>query len=253
MQRNYNHLIIIAVGIQILFIIALAISLPKIFQSSKVDSGDFKAQPSVSIDNLGGIIPDLSSDFVKQTENQLFDLVRQNTEEVDLGATIAYIRDDPVNHIHFDDEKFDFYDFIVDIPELEQSYQLFLTVSEVSSNEYIDPNGSIIPLCLSEAEAKKYPNFDCKDIYGQGTRNLIVMNYAPYINFENFYIVMPEDNANANADNDILVVVRCHDATPAYYDSAIDELKTSIKSFGVSPDLFTYSTSESKYAINQCE
>ena len=229
MQRRSSHLIITAVSIQVLFIIALILTLPRIFQSSEIDPDNRAAQPSVTIKDLGNRFNGFSSSFIKEIENQLFYLIQKNNTSVDLGETIANIRDGSVNHIHFEDEMFDFYNFIVDIPELQQSYQLFLTVSEVENNQFFNPNDTIIPLCLSDAEEKIYPNFECKDIYGQMTRNMLGLNYSEYFDSDKFFVV----RAQSTPEN--LMVMATGDI-----DDALTELKDSIKLLGISPDLFTY-------------
>ena len=229
MQRNSNYLIIAAISIQVLFIIALIIALPRIFQSPRIDPDDRAAQPSVTIRDLGNRYDMFSSSFTREIENQFFYLIQKNNVSINLGDTIAVIRDGSANHIHFEDEKFDFYNFIVDIPELQQSYQLFLTVSEVENNQFFNPNETIIPLCLSDAEEKIYPNFECKDIYGQKTRNMLGLNYSAYFNSDKFFVVRSQstpENLMVMATDDI--------------DVALTELKDSIKLLGISPDLFTY-------------
>lgn len=229
MRKDFSHLIIVAVSIQVLFIIALIIAIPRIFQNPKINPDNRAAQPSVTIKDLSSRYDMFSAGFIKEIENQLFYLIQKNNVSVNLGDTVAIIREGSANHVHFEIEQFDFYNFIVDIPELQQSYQLFLTVSEVENNQFFNPNDTIIPLCLSDAEEKKYPDFECKDIYNQKTRNMLGLNYSEYFDSDKFFVV------RAQSTPEKLMVMATVDI-----DDALSDLKDSIKLLGISPDLFTY-------------
>ena len=241
MQKRPNYLLIIALCVEVLFIVVLAVSLSRVMQSPEVDPDDINAQPSITIDGLGSRFPGLSADFVRKTENQLFEIVQNNNVDVKLGTTVAQIRDDSVNKVQFEKEKYDFYNFIVDIPELEQSYQLFLTYSWVENNQYIDPNGTMIPLCLSDAETKVYPEFECRDLYDQKTRNLIGLNSVAYFHSDKYYVVVGQSTIDK-----LKVIVTYHDESSDNVAVALNELKDSIRKLGISPDLFTYDVEEFK-------
>lgn len=234
-EKKPNYLLIAGFSLQAIFVIALIASLPKIFQGPKISPDNRDAQPSVTIIDLEKNIQTLSPNFAKEVENQLFLIVQDNNIDIDFGTALAYIRENSLNHIHFEDEKFDFYNFIVDIASLSQSYQLFLTVSAVENNQYIDPNGTIIPLCLSDAEPKIYPDFKCKDMYGQETRNSIVFNYLPYFN-NNKYLFIPK----LSNYNYLMVMADRSDDDLEWPNDIISEVKNDIRLLGVSPDLFTY-------------
>ncbi len=238
-EKRPNHLLIAILVFQIIFIIVLVVSLSRVFQSPKIDPDDREAQPSVTIMGLDETFPEFSNDYIKEVENQLFLLVQQNNVGMNFGTSVAEIRQDSINHVSFKDEEFDFYNFIVDIPELSQSYQLFLTVSAVEANKYIDPNAAIVPLCLSDAEVKIYSDFNCEDIYNQKTRNLIGLNYIPYFDSDKYYV-----NPRLSTLDSLVVVVFYRVNGIADADTALDELKNSIRTLGISPELFTYNVNE---------
>ncbi len=237
-EKKPNYLLIAALVFQVIFVVVLIASLSRVFQSSRIDPDDRNAQPSVTIVDLDKRFQGLPADVSRGAENELFLLVQKNNIDVDFGAALAFIREDSANYVSFENEKFDFYNFIVDIPDLSQSYQLFLTVSMVENNKYIDPNSMVVPLCLSNAEEKVYPNFECKDIYDQKTRNAIALKYVAY--FNNGYILVPK---LSNLDN-LKIMANNPDDDSEWPEDVIDEVKNDIRSLGVSPDLFTYDVEE---------
>lgn len=252
MKKQPKYLLIAILSIQVVLIIILAVILSNVMQQTQeneVDPDNIDEQPSVVIENLDEVFPELMQDFITQTNNQLFDLVSTNNVDVKLGATVAEIRDGTANRISFEGQKLTFYNFIVDIPILEQSYQMFLTTSEAEDNEYMPPNSAIIPLCLSDKETKVYGDFECVDIYSQATRHAIVAYYAPFLRPDGYYIIVPENIS----DNNIRLAVECRNSSEAYRNEIIEGAKSAIRDMGVSPDMFEYTIEENEYTERICE
>lgn len=242
-----NPIAAIFVVVQVIFILAIIISAPKLFKDDEISAGDYNEQPKVVIENLGTIFSG-SSERVETIERSLLGIIQNNTNNVNLKSAIATMRD--VKESYFSYENLHHLSFIVDIPDLSQSYQIFYEYSDDENNQYISINDSIIPLCLSEYETKVYPEFECKDLYEQTTRNAIVAKYLPYFNFDYF-------SAYVNPSNIFEIIISpigSDTINDIDSNSYIDMVKEKISSIGISPEIFEYriiSLKEITYIIEE--
>ena len=227
-----NHLLlafIIVQGVIILFATIAIVS--QLQKSDRVDQNDYSNQPSVTIE-------DLDKNFVKFPEDRkgmiaanLLDIMRNNTPEINLANARAEIRDGSIREKHFDSINVDYASAIVDIPDLEQSYQVFLQSSSDSKNRYIDPNGAIIFLCIKNPSDIVYSDFDCVDTYSQKTRNSLVTQFIKYYQFNGFI---------AWVENDETVVIVPNDFNVVDAERFVGDARTAVESMGISSDLFEY-------------
>lgn len=239
--KNINYPLLILGLLQVLFIIVAAISIKNMMQDEKINPDDTSRQSSISIERLSSKIPEISSDSKDEIQRELLRIVKNNTTDVDFGSVEAIIRDESIHANFFETENLGEVNFIVDIPELSQTYQLFYEYSPDLNNSYLEKNDRIIALCVEPSEVK-YQDFNCNGFYTQGTRNFLVQKYLEFADFENFYAEI--------LDEDYSVVRVCpfyHNETDG--DLFIEETKEMIRSFGVSPDLFTYQIVQPKISV----
>lgn len=229
-----NPLMMAFIVFQMIFVIILIVSLPNLFQDNKISAGDYNAQPKVSIEGLQEILPTSSADKVGVIERSLLEIIKNNVNEVNLGESVATVRD--VNGQYFSYENVYFLSFIVDIPALKQSYQMFYQDSSDEYSEYIGPDDTIIPLCLGEYEEKIYSEFNCKDIYDQTTRNVIVSKYLSFFGFENFSAFI-----DLTEPYDVRINPIAGDISGGDSRLYINMIKEKISSLGISPEMFRYS------------
>lgn len=242
-----NPIVAIFIAIQVIFILAIIISVPKLLEDNEISAGDYNEQPKVAVEDLETILSG-SSEEVETIERSLLGIIQNNINNVNLKSTIAIMRD--IKESYFSYENLHHLSFVVDIPDLSQSYQIFYEYSDDENNQYISINDSIIPLCLSEYETKVYTEFECKDLYDQTTRNAIVAKYLPYFNFDYF-------SAYMNPSNIFEIIINpiggdtINDIDSNLY---IDMVKEKISSIGISPEIFEYriiSLEEITYIIEE--
>ncbi len=231
--KNTNYPLLAFIVLQLSFIVVTIISIvPLLNKSDKIVEGDYAEQPSITIDNLAQAIPNFPSDNIEELQHALLDIVQANEYNVNLANTKAEIRDGGVFTHYFPLPNLNYVSALVDVPEISQSYQVFLQFSNDKYNENLDPNDSIIFLCITDPNNIIYPDFNCTDIYGQKTRNAIAGKYLRYFDFDGF-------GAGVSQNLDEITIV------PAVFgasdeQSFIEQTKTAIGSLGISPELFTY-------------
>lgn len=123
--------------------------------------------------------------------------------------------------------------FIVDIPSLEQSYQIFHEWSDDNSNKYYLVNMATLIMCPTTDQVK-YSNFNCKDKFNHHGQNYIVSEFIRYYNFNYFTVSIHGDYSQVDI-NPIKL-----DVSDSEKDSYIQKTKSTIQSLGIYPEIFTY-------------
>ncbi len=231
--KKINYPILILILIQILFIILVIVSIKGLFTEERIDPDDITRQPSVNIESLSSKIPALNADSISSIEHELLNIVGKNITDIDFIESKAIIRDESIHSHFFETENLGEVNFIVDIPDLEQSYQLFYEYSPDENNSYLESNDRIIALCVEPSEVK-YQDFNCNDLYSQGTRNFIIEKYLNFADFDNFYAEVTGKN-----HDQITINLNWREETDG--EEYIREAKEMVSSLGSSPDLFKYS------------
>ncbi len=234
---------IIFLGIQAIVIILAIISIAKFFHTDEIKNSPSQG-PSAKIINATDAIPEDYSGWTEIIEWALLDTILDSTkgDTVSKSQASAYFRDGSIKTQYF--EKYDVYYVraIIDVPELEQSYEVFLeypsnkdavNLVEYDSSDVAKPYSI---LCLDENSEKIYPNFDCHESADYSSRQKIVSSMLNYFYFDYFSPYLNPNGAgtviispSVTYDND--------DQTKATY---IEEARDAIKSLGISPDTFTY-------------
>ena len=237
-SKNINYPLLAFIVLQLVFIIAAIISIvPLLNKSDKIAEGDYAKQPSITIDNLTQAIPNFPSDSTEELQHILLNIIQVNDPDVNLANTKAEIRDGGVFAHYFPLPNLNYVSALVDIPEIGQSYQVFLQFSDDEYNENLDPNDSIVFLCITNPAHIIYPDFDCTDVYNQKTRNAITAKFLSYFEFNDFAPIYYSDNDSNDIEISPYTFEELDSSTKESY---IQQVKDAIASLGISPDIFTY-------------
>ncbi len=234
---------IIFLGVQAVLIILVVLSVSKFLQNDEIENAPGQGL-SAKIINATDAIPADYSGWTEIIEWALLDTILENIDDSVLSKNeaSASFRDGSIKTRRFENYGVNYVRAIVDIPSLEQSYEIFLEYPDnkdaISAVEYSESNVAkpYSILCLDDNSEKIYSNFDCHESSDYYTRQKIVANTLGYFYFDYFSAYLDPNgpgtviiSPSVTYDND--------DATKTQY---IEEVKTTIKTLGISPDLFTY-------------
>lgn len=230
--RQINYPLLIFIILQIIFVITgIATIVSQFSQESTINPDDTSALPHISITNYSQSITNIPKDRQDYIQSSLLNIASINQPDINMGDAKANIREGSVRERNFPVQNVSYASAIIDIPELSQSYQLFLQYSKDKYNRNVAPNGTIILLCLTDPADIIYPNFSCTDIYTQNTRNSLVEQFIKFQQFDGF-IAWVEDY-------DTVVIVP-NDFNQIESERFIADAKDFVYSLGISPDLFNF-------------
>ena len=232
-STKISPVILTVVTAQIVFIIIMVtIIINQVNTSNKIEIRD--DQPYIAIDS--SLIEDIALpySYAEDIAHGLTDTIALNTPDFSISDTEAIIRDDSLKLVEFNNHDFNALSFIVDIPNLEQSYQVYYKYPTGTATEISYDENPYAILCIENGSQIIYPNFDCHSPYSTDIRQKIATEYAHFLEFDNFTISI--DNQNPN-QIDINPATNIDDTTGESY---IQETRAAIRSLGVSPNLFDY-------------
>lgn len=234
-SKYINYPILIFCALQVLFLIIAATSISSLInKSDRINEDNSNNQPQVTINNLQEIIPNFPSSWVDDLQNQLLDIVQANDFDVNISNIKAEVRSNTANSNYFSFENFYAINAIVDLPELNQSYQFFFEYSDEDNNKYLDLDYPIAFLCITDPDYIIYPDFSCVDLYSQKSRQSFVAKYLKFFEFDNQF------RAALNEENLTNVRILPYNFNDVDADLFISETKQAIEKLGISPDLFDY-------------
>lgn len=234
MQNNdTNKASIIFIGLQLLFAVFCAVTIPRLFTSNIMDMDDVETLPSIEINDLSSTMPDAESKDEKTMKVMLLNAIQNNIPEVDLKTTTGIIREGSVKSYYFELQNVYYYSAIIDIPELQQSYFVFHEYSDDILNSYLSENDQYVIQCLMDEQDIIYPDFDCKDNFGQKTYNAIAQKYLEWFEFDDFFIYKIENY-------DIVTIIALKNDAETNSQKYIEETETAISSLGLPDNLFEY-------------
>ncbi|MBR2841578.1 hypothetical protein IKE80_02255 [Candidatus Saccharibacteria bacterium] len=228
---------------QIIFIAIIAFIVSLFVHDEKISNVDYERQPKVVIENIKSFLPDATQDYSAVLGQKIAKTVESNAPNYDIFGSKATIRENTFKMTKLEKDNTSFYSMIIDIPNLQQSYQIYDVYS--SDNE---PANRMYVLCLDNPSEIIYPDFQCKDEYPLNMRSIIVNYYLPYFDF-NYFSTFMEDNFTK-----IYINPTEYSPTEKEKETYLQETKEAVRSLGVSPDLFTYeiaTPSDLTYQINQ--
>ena len=231
--RKAKPIVLIFICVQALFVVFLIITLLQLNNDElpKDDAERYRRMPELSISDLSKKASILTEAEVADIQKKVFKIVSENTPTVNSTKIAAAIHNDVVN-AHSFSEHTKYVNMIIDIPELEQSYEVFY-----STNAVIDPDVSTIVLCPDESKELTYPNFKCKSSDDKMySRDQILAAYLKYFNSDKFSAYVSPDNPKQIIISPS-ITYNNDDKTKAKY---INDVKDFIKSIGLAPGKYKY-------------
>ncbi|MBR2741155.1 hypothetical protein IKD98_00105 [Candidatus Saccharibacteria bacterium] len=225
-----NSILIAIFCILQFFIIVIVIFL--VSQLNKEES----RVPSLTIANFASSIKNLPSESVEPIQIALYNVVNQNNNNI-VDDMDVVIRENSYVNQYFERQKIHYVNLIVDIPTLEQSFQIFHEWPEKNdyANQYYMINRATMAMCVTP-EDTIYHNSTCEDAYWNNGQRAIAAEFIKYFTFDYF-------NAYAK-EYELYKTIYI---SPIHYDhdenekeSFIEKTKDAIKSLGISPEIFDY-------------
>ena len=230
--RRVKPIVFIFAAFQVFLLIIVIASIIQLNSDSVPDDDveRYKRLPELTITGLKDKASILEESEIKDIQKKVFEIVSENTSNIKTSEVKAVIRNDNVHEHNFDGRS-KYVNMIIDIPSLEQSYEVFY-----GSNAVIDPDNSTVVLCLDESKDKPYDGFKCKSSDSGYTRYSILKAYLNLLNFNLFSAYMSPDGSNTVIISPS-VTYDNNEATKAAY---IKETQDAIDSLGFAASSYNY-------------
>lgn len=167
---------------QIIFIIILGAT---IFSTANQANQPLapNAQPVISIDNFSSQDVNLSNNHINNILHNLTYTVELNTSNLNIPDSTATVRDGSTIWADVSSTNFTLLSFIVDIPNLEQSYQIYYYFNPNTDSLPTEDTDTSLPinpyvLCLTDQSQIIYPDFDCHSAFSPDMHDSITQEYA---------------------------------------------------------------------------
>ena len=234
---HFNVSVVIFVIVQFVFVFLLLISIPRLLQPSKIDEDDLDRQPILTVGNISSTMPEDYPGFTRDMEVTLFELALRNSTGRDtLISAEAFIRENSVKTVYFDNQNINYLSAIIDIPDLKQSYWFYNEYSDDNSNQYIDYSKTYRILCLEKSQEIIYSDFECEDDFGVNGRFELVQDLIGFLNFNYFSL-----SYSFRQDyNEIDIYPYNFNESNRNKKSYIKQAQDAIDSLGIPSDLFIY-------------
>lgn len=221
--KKTNHALAAFLIIQVIFIISLIISIPQLSNENRVDENNLAIQPQVSIAELPDDVPGLQPSNLSHVQRALFNIIldSESTADKTLNAVVRY---DTVITKHFESPNIDYFNAIVDIPDLDLSYQVYYSYTNPEGSK--GPNDNIVILCADDASG-------CKSPYSTGDLKRLVYSLLRYSEFDKFTLNLTDTAFTS-------IGLNLADEANAGSETYIEQVRNSVSSLGASPDLFVY-------------
>ena len=232
-NKKISPFILTIAMIQAVFVIIIIITIYKetVKENTVVPRDD---QPIVTIDDLSLKVANLSDNYINDILHSITKAIESNNNNVNVSNLDIIIRNDSITLKQFDKQQFDALSFIIDIPTLEQSYQVYYKYPTTVDIDNPYSNNPRAVLCIDNPSQIIYPNFQCHSDYPSDIRFKIARDYISFLKFDTFSISIDKDNPSQ------INLKPFHRATTTLNESHITQVKTTIESLGISPDIFTY-------------
>jgi len=188
-----------------------------------IDSDDDANRPQVIVDGLA--VEWLTDEGLDEIQRGVFAMAQRNASSVGINMVSAVVREGTIRAMYFEYLEAHYLTAVVDLPVLQQSYQIFY---EDEGTE-LDPDSSVIVLCLDESMEMIYPDFGCRDVV-LGAREGIVQSFLPFFDLGGAEVEVDKKSGE--------IEVTVYDAEKE--GEAVGLVKQAIEELGVSPELFTY-------------
>ena len=226
-QQNPVLVVAFAV-IQLIFIIVLIIIISNLNKDTYVPA-------NVPISSLEDDLAEIPENSVEVIESMLYDSIASNGGALEsISNSDAQIRENTMADIYFEDIDMHYISFIVDIPSIRQSYQVFNEWSDNRTNPNYLTNMATMIMCLPK-EQIIYADHDCKDRFNHNGQKILASKFIDHFDFEYFTPYFKEGDLSTIYINPIN-----YNITEAVKQSYTQKTKDAIFSLGITPDLFEY-------------
>lgn len=221
--------------ISILFTIQVIIIVLAIFIIKNLTDGPSQI-PAIPIFSLSSEIKDLPDTSVQPIESALHDAVILNNDIVfDVKKSDTKIREGTLVNRYFEKQNIHYINFVVDIPSLEQSYQIFHEWTDDYTNPNYLINRATMAMCVPEKLAT-YSDFECIDNYDNDGQKQIVSEFIKYSDFQYFTPFIKQQDYNGTVYINPINLDADKETTEEY----VNQTKEYIDSLGISSDIFNY-------------
>lgn len=236
-HRTINPIIMVALFVQIIFIIVAILSIRQVLESN---------QPSLQVEVTGLTteIEGLAESNKEIIEHSVYQAISINSPSSNISKTGVNIRDGSLINRYFEEANMHYANFIADIPNASQSYQVAYVWSDDQMNKYVSPDRAIAVTCLAQ-EQLIYGDFNCshsQDKYKmdmvmmviralQGKSKAdsdVVLSIDPYTGYDDFKI-----RINYALCDSMCI---CKKATEEGKQRALAEYDQFMRDLGYSPD-----------------
>lgn len=189
------------------------------------DSDDETNRPQVIVDGLSRNVEWLTDEGLDEIQRGVFAMAQRNTSNLGINTVSAVVRDGTIRAMYFEYLEAHYLTAVVDLPVLKQSYQVFYE----DTGGDLDPDSSVVVLCLDEDVETLYPDFGCRDVVS-GAREGIVQSFLPFFDLGGAEVEVDKKSGE--------IEVTVYDAEKE--GEAVGLVKQAVEELGVSPELFTY-------------
>ena len=234
--------------VQILFMIFMVVSFNNLLTEERIDLGTEVVEIEKNSDGL-------SEKTTTMIKNVIYNMVSENSISNSIGKIKVEVRDGSVVNNYYDQFDIHYLNFIADIPEVKQSYQVFYEWSDNELNNYISPDNSITAVCLDEKQLV-YGKFDCVDSGEE--RQYEINNMLYRYNYrlperEDIYI-LPRNVRDENSD-DTTVDIKYLECGEQCDCRAVNESEknVAVNMFGEFVESLGFRLDDIKYSFDNCD
>ena len=165
--KNFNPIIMIAALLQIIFVIVAVISIKQILESN---------QPTLEVEVTGltSEIDGLKESNKRIIEYSVYQAISINSPGSNIDKTGVDIREGSLINKYYEKANIHYANFIADVPNAKQSYQVAYIWSEDELNRYVSPDAAIAVTCLPQDQLI-YGDFDCNHNRDYMKQDMITM------------------------------------------------------------------------------
>ena len=223
--------------LQVIFTIIMIISFQNILKYEPID---------LSIDASGilGQIENLPERGQESIEYYIYKAVADNGANGNIQKNGVEIREGSLVNNYYENTNVHYVNFIADIPDVKQSYQIYYMWSDDELNQYISPNDSAGVICLNK-EQLIYGDFNCTSGYKNVRESIIgqiLFGYSYLLpGFDNLSVKMDTDKAKLKINYMACgSQCECKKVSESEKKAAVQGFEDFVKSLGFRPQDISY-------------
>ncbi|MBR3322548.1 hypothetical protein IKG13_00575 [Candidatus Saccharibacteria bacterium] len=231
--KKINPVVAVFVVIQVILFVLVIITIARL-KGDDVTENDVaynKKAPELVVNGLKDAASFLKESDIADIQKKIFKVVAKSTNDINTDKIEATIRSDTV-YLQSFDENTNYLKMTIDIPSIEQSYNVIY-----GSNAVLDPEVSTFVLCPDSKEEVVYKNFKCKNGDDESIRHKVVAKYLRLFSKRNNHF---SAGAGDSSSDVITIAPSSFNNSEATKTSYINEVKASIDSLGMSSDDYKY-------------